>query len=62
MPNSMPNNTFMQHGSRSQHTPDANERLREQTWSVKLGVFADTWWPLFVIGFGLAFVLGIPTQ
>ena len=58
----MQNDTSTQRGTGSQHSPDANERLREQTWSVKLGVFADTWWPLFVIGFGLAFVLGIPTQ
>lgn len=51
-----------QHGASMYHSPNANERLLEGTWSAKLGVFADTWWPLFVIGFGLIFVFGIPTQ
>ena len=52
----------MQHGASMQHLPNADERLMEQTWSAKLGVFADKWWPLFVIGFGTVFILGIPTQ
>ncbi len=52
----------MQHGAGSQHRPTANERLLEGTWSAKLGVFADKWWPLFVIGFGTVFIFGIPTQ
>lgn len=52
----------MQHGASMQHLPNANERLMEQTWSAKVGVFADKWWPLFVIAFGTVFILGIPTQ
>ena len=51
-----------QHGAGTQGSPNANERLLEGTWSAKLGAFADTWWPLFVIGFGLVFIFGIPTQ
>lgn len=58
----MQHDPSMQHGLASQHHPNANERLMEQTWSAKLGVFADKWWPLFVIGFGAVFILGIPTQ
>lgn len=58
----MQHDASMQHGVSSQHRPDANERLLEQTWSAKLGIFADKWWPLFVIAFGTVFILGIPTQ
>lgn len=52
----------MQHGLSTQHMPDANERLMEKPWSAKVGVFADKWWPLFVIAFGTVFIFGIPTQ
>ncbi len=52
----------MQHGVSTQHQPNSNERLMEQTWSAKLGVFADKWWPLLVIAFGAVFIFGIPTQ
>ncbi len=55
-------NESMQHGTGTQHLPNANERLLEQTWSAKVGMFADKWWPLFVIAFGAVFILGIPTQ
>ena len=58
----MQHDRSMQHGLSSQHAPDANERLMEQTWSAKVGRFADTWWPLFVIAFGAVFIFGIPTQ
>ena len=58
----------MQHDPSTRHElasgpqPDANEGPVEQTWSAKLGRFADTWWPLFVIAFGAVFIFGIPTQ
>lgn len=58
----VPHDESMQHGASTQHTPNANERLLEATWSAKLGVFADKWWPVFVIGFGIVFIFGIPTQ
>ena len=51
-----------QHGLGLPHHPDANDRLMAQTWSAKVGSFADTWWPLFVIAFGTVFIFGIPTQ
>lgn len=52
----------VQHDESMQHQPNANERLMEQSWSAKLGVFADKWWPLLVIAFGTVFIFGIPTQ
>ena len=57
----MHSDSSTQHGHGTQD-PSANERLMEQTWSAKLGKFADTWWPLFVIAFGTVFIFGIPTQ